>query len=292
MFSCSQKPTKQKKSQSSNSSTNQNKTNNNTSSNLLRYVTKRYRPQVGADGFLSVDPGDFVVYCEEHESQKLTLVFHMLTQECGYVPSDILTTPQVFLGNKKKLPSTGSSLPTTINRPTTAKTITTISDAVKLVATSSTSIDNQTNTQSSNQKHLFPYFQERACSSSKQSCCHDPHFNVPDPCFSEASPSISASVFERRDFGLYLVLSNFTARQENDVGVMPLEKVRVLNKDDNEWYWIMRECDGKEGFVPATYLCRFDIIERKMREREAYSSETTRSVHDDSQPTYINTLPD
>lgn len=326
MFFCSQKQAKQKKS-SSPDSTDVNRSNeaSNTNLNPIRYVIKKYRPQANQDSFLSVEVRDLVFFIEEDEYQKLTYVYHVPSNQRGYVPSEILATSKAYFDKigKKKLPSNGCSIvsnsPRILQHPSSTihslqqspvsvgnNILQTTVPKIRLMqqtiaSASSTSNDIHTsNTHSSNQKQPFSFFQshhqqDRACSSGKQSCCHEQHLlSIPGPSsFSDTLPIpvvTKSFVFEQRDYGTYLVLSNFIARQENDIGVTPFETVRVLNKDDSDWYWVVRECDGDEGFVPSSYLCRFDRIEDKIREREAYSSDATRSVNNDSQPTYINTL--
>ena len=46
--------------------------------------------------------------------------------------------------------------------------------------------------------------------------------------------------------GRYIVLYTFIARDENDVSVERGEFVTVLNKEDMDWFWIVRT-DGQEG---------------------------------------------
>lgn len=53
--------------------------------------------------------------------------------------------------------------------------------------------------------------------------------------------------------GRYIVLYTFIARDENDVSVERGEFVTVLNKEDHDWYWIVRT-DGQEGFVPSAFV--------------------------------------
>lgn len=60
--------------------------------------------------------------------------------------------------------------------------------------------------------------------------------------------------------GRYLVLYTFIARDENDVSVERGEFVTVLNKDDPDWYWIVRT-DGQEGFIPSGFVCPADMIQ-------------------------------
>ncbi|CAG2121176.1 unnamed protein product, partial [Medioppia subpectinata] len=59
--------------------------------------------------------------------------------------------------------------------------------------------------------------------------------------------------------GRYIVLYTFIARDENDVSVERGEFVTVLNRDDPDWYWVVR-CDGQEGFIPSGFVCPADMI--------------------------------
>lgn len=59
--------------------------------------------------------------------------------------------------------------------------------------------------------------------------------------------------FSKDPSGRYIVLYTFIARDENDVSVERGEFVTVLNKEDPDWYWIVRT-DGQEGFVPSAFV--------------------------------------
>ena len=61
-----------------------------------------------------------------------------------------------------------------------------------------------------------------------------------------------------------MVRFDFQALDENDISVERGEIVRVLNKDDPEWWWIARD-DGLEGFVPSSYLAQ-DRLENVLGE--------------------------
>ena len=50
-----------------------------------------------------------------------------------------------------------------------------------------------------------------------------------------------------------MVLFDFQAADENDLDVRRGEVVTVLNRDDPEWWWVMR-ADGEEGFIPSTFV--------------------------------------
>ena len=65
--------------------------------------------------------------------------------------------------------------------------------------------------------------------------------------------------FHKTTQGQYIALFQFSAQQENDISVERGEFVTVLNKDDNDWYWIKRS-DNQEGFVPSNYVRQADAI--------------------------------
>ncbi|GLH10776.1 SH3 domain-containing protein Dlish [Gryllus bimaculatus] len=60
--------------------------------------------------------------------------------------------------------------------------------------------------------------------------------------------------------GRYIVLYTFIARDENDVSVERGEFVTVLNREDPDWYWIVRS-DGQEGFVPSGFVYPANVIQ-------------------------------
>lgn len=53
--------------------------------------------------------------------------------------------------------------------------------------------------------------------------------------------------------GRFVVLYTFVARDENDVTVERGEVVTVLNREDPDWFWIVRS-DGQEGFIPSAFV--------------------------------------
>ena len=52
----------------------------------------------------------------------------------------------------------------------------------------------------------------------------------------------------------------FIARDENDVSVERGEFVTVLNREDPDWYWVVRS-DGQEGFVPSAFVYPAEAIQ-------------------------------
>ncbi|EFA04249.1 SH3 domain-containing protein Dlish [Tribolium castaneum] len=65
--------------------------------------------------------------------------------------------------------------------------------------------------------------------------------------------------FSKDPSGRYIVLYTFIARDENDVSVERGEFVTVLNKEDPDWYWIVRS-DGQEGFIPSGFVYPADNV--------------------------------
>lgn len=63
--------------------------------------------------------------------------------------------------------------------------------------------------------------------------------------------------------GRYIVLYTFIARDENDVSVERGEFVTVLNREDPDWYWVLRS-DGQEGFVPSGFVYPADVIQGEL----------------------------
>ncbi|XP_029647933.1 SH3 domain-containing protein Dlish-like [Octopus sinensis] len=62
-----------------------------------------------------------------------------------------------------------------------------------------------------------------------------------------------ASIFHKRDCGKFLVVYNFDAVNDNDITVESGDIITVLNVDDPNWFWIIKNCK-QEGFIPASYL--------------------------------------
>ncbi len=59
--------------------------------------------------------------------------------------------------------------------------------------------------------------------------------------------------------GRFIVLYTFIARDENDVSVERGEFVTVLNREDPDWYWIVRT-DGQEGFIPSAFVYPAELM--------------------------------
>lgn len=75
-----------------------------------------------------------------------------------------------------------------------------------------------------------------------------------------SSSSVDVHPFFKDPSGYYIVLYTFIARDENDLSVERGEPVTVLNKEDPDWYWVVRS-DGQEGFVPSAFVCPVDMVQ-------------------------------
>ncbi|KAI9575771.1 SH3 domain-containing protein Dlish isoform X1 [Glossina fuscipes] len=67
------------------------------------------------------------------------------------------------------------------------------------------------------------------------------------------------TTFQKEANGRFIVLYTFIARDENDVSVERGEFITLLNRDDPEWFWIVRN-DGQEGFIPAAFVYPADSV--------------------------------
>jgi len=79
---------------------------------------------------------------------------------------------------------------------------------------------------------------------------------------SESSSQPEIHPFLKDSHGRFIVLYSYDAQDENDLSVDRGQCVTVLNKDDPEWFWVVR-ADGQEGFVPAGFVYPLDAIQRQ-----------------------------
>jgi hypothetical protein len=93
-----------------------------------------------------------------------------------------------------------------------------------------------------------------------------------------------------REYGSYVVLHNFVAREENDLEVNMGEFVEVLNKDDEDWFWVRRYEDDRHGFVPAKFIVPAGAAHDVMN--KGNSTVTMKSSNKNDFHTYINHAPE
>lgn len=87
-----------------------------------------------------------------------------------------------------------------------------------------------------------------------QSTYHDrASQNPPIAALNSNSNNGAVHAFKKCYLGHMTVLYDFAAVDRNDVSVRRNEHVTVLNTDDVDWFWVQR-ADGREGFVPSSYL--------------------------------------
>jgi len=77
-------------------------------------------------------------------------------------------------------------------------------------------------------------------------------------------PTAEIHPFFKDSYGRYIVLYSYHAQDENDLSVERGQCVTVLNKDDPEWFWVVR-ADAQEGFVPAGFVYPLDAIQQNNR---------------------------
>jgi hypothetical protein len=80
-------------------------------------------------------------------------------------------------------------------------------------------------------------------------------------------PAAEIHPFFKDSYGRFIVLYSYHAQDENDLSVERGQCVTVLNKDDPEWFWVVR-ADRQEGFVPAGFVYPLDAIQQNNRHRE------------------------
>uniref|UniRef100_A0A1A9WK47 SH3 domain-containing protein n=1 Tax=Glossina brevipalpis TaxID=37001 RepID=A0A1A9WK47_9MUSC len=101
------------------------------------------------------------------------------------------------------------------------------------------------------------------------------------------------TTFHKEPNGRFIVLYTFIARDENDVSVERGEFITLLNRDDPEWFWIVRN-DGQEGFIPAAFVYPADSVmqtQQKLLEaginKNSDLNTTTGNLNSLSQPVNI-----
>lgn len=70
--------------------------------------------------------------------------------------------------------------------------------------------------------------------------------------------SFEPAEFAKQNYGDFIVKFDFDASDEDDVSVRKGEVVKVLNKEDQDWYWV-RKKSGNEGFIPKDFITKLAI---------------------------------
>lgn len=87
---------------------------------------------------------------------------------------------------------------------------------------------------------------------------------------SSGHPAAEIHPFFKDSYGRFIVLYSYHAQDENDLSVDRGQCVTVLNKDDPEWFWVLRS-DGQEGFVPSGFVYPLDAIQQNNRQQSLAS---------------------
>lgn len=263
-----------------------------------RYVTTDYHS--AADDELSVQAGDLVVY-EFSLSNSSGNWAHVLCPEPfkrGFVPSEILSDePRRISQCKKKMPrSNVDPIERHHPRHLHKSSHTNINGGLSL------NDDNIRSLQQHSHDHRPRFGMPHSLqgSSGKQTFQKYPpdlnHLNPP------AYYNLRTSVphyeryetdcrpFHRVNYGLFMVTHRFVACQENDLGLDPGDYVIVLNKDDEDWYWVRRVYDNDEGFVPSRFICDYEQVKSILN--KGNSTVTMKSSNQNDFHTYINHKPD
>ncbi|XP_013405369.1 uncharacterized protein LOC106170139 [Lingula anatina] len=85
-----------------------------------------------------------------------------------------------------------------------------------------------------------------------------------DPVFVQSNLSISLLELQgnfSKDYAgsAVTVICNYKAVNENDISVARNSVVTLLNDEDPDWAWIMRE-DGEEGFIPKSHFVNLQAL--------------------------------
>lgn len=296
------KPSKPRKNRNSEANQlNHNNDNQHSTSTPYRHVTAEFTAQ--ADDELSVLPNDIVIfeYTDKSSGGNWSYVVSLRTQKTGFVPSEILSAESRTNSQcKKKIPR---STVDPIDHHSHIHRVHHVGDQP------SSNDDNvllQHQHVSDHQPRFSIPHSLQGSSSTKQSLMMYPNLgisgNSSTPYYNQPSfrrrqcgaryernePELRP--FHRGNYGLYIVLHNFVSREENDLSVNPGEFVSVLNKEDEDWYWVRRECDRKEGFVPSRFI--YDYEQVKYILNKGNSTVTMKSSNHNDCHTYANHGPE
>lgn len=127
---------------------------------------------------------------------------------------------------------------------------------------------------------------------SLQKSCDSTHMGPPS--YNHCLPQVlDLEPFYHDHNEIYLVLYNFVAREENDLSVRPGDYLIVLNKDDRDWFWVRREDDKVEGFVPAKFICEYEQAKSMLNKGNSISSiRSSSNQQSNDLHTYINHKPE
>lgn len=262
-----------------------------------RYVIKDFEAKAADE--ISVFAGDAVFYefTDNGPDGSWAHVFCTRTYKRGFVPSHILSRdPKRAALCKKKIPRSSNEASRVSNTAQTHHNACTIGQLSS----------NSDNVHFQLHRHAIDFTPRFSVSHSLQSSsgnhsfhrypdlrqlCPPSYYNVRDskPHY-DCCDEIDFRPFNRENLGLYVVIHNFVAREENDLNVGPGDCLTLLNRDDEDWYWVRRGVDGEEGFVPSKFICDYDHVKSFID--KGNSTATLKSLNQNDFHTYINHRPD
>lgn len=269
----------------------------------LRYVTNEFYAKVKDE--LTVMQDELVLFEYEDSSGDWSHVRSISTSKSGYVPSKILSERRLLpSARRKKMPrderrrveSCRHSHHEGHNHHVSGPAVSSNGDQSRFS-------DHQLSCAGHHQHHLLNVPHSFQGSNSNQTLSkfndmtmvdHSPatYYNLRAPlnhCGESFDSDFSMKqLFIREDFGRFVVMTNFVAREEKDLEVRAGDIVRVLNKDDEDWYWVRRECDNEEGFVPAKFIK--DLLSYESILNKGNSTISMKSSNLNAVPTYSNQM--
>lgn len=266
---------------------------------IYRYVTEEFQAKEADE--ISVFPGDLVIfeYADDSADGSWAHVLCTRNSKRGFLPNFILSTEPVRgVQYKKKIPRSQTDTHrnlhlTNFHRPqhqTAIGRLSSDSDNIhfhrhqhqhQIDMNSRFGVSHSL--QSSSGNHSFQKYPDF------KHLCSPTYYNIRNSDPHSECCEIDSKPFSREDLGLYVALHNFVAREENDVNLRTGESVTLLNKDDEDWFWV-RKADGEEGFVPSNYIC--DYVHVKSFLDKGNSTVTSKSMIQNDSHTYMNHRPD
>ena len=270
----------------------------------IRYVIKEFNAK--EEDELTVYPGELVIYqysVNDPDGRDWTHVVNLRTshegfQHEGFVPSEYLTTKPIKVAKcKKKMPRSDNDFTLHSRSPhhhhhhhqrthcTGEKSCHSNNGSLGLRPSSRDCHQPQSrfevpphSLQGSSGCHTFQKYPDLGYYYNLHPT--PPRYNHFD---------LNCQRFPLENHGSFVVLHNFVSREENDLCVRPADNVIVLNKDDKDWYWVQRDCDGAQGFVPSRFICAWEQVDSILS--KGNSTVTMKSSNNLDFHTYINHKP-
>lgn len=95
--------------------------------------------------------------------------------------------------------------------------------------------------------------------------------------------------FDKRPSGQLLALYSYVPVDENDVHVRRGELLTLLNRDDPNWLWVVKQ-NGQQGFVPTNFVCPLELVTKDSKSA-SLSSPPWSSLSSTSRPSSSSSGP-